>query len=81
MEKTNKMICPDCGAEMNHHANKIDYSNDVPEEVDADLGGTIEEAHICPECGKTVMRKPAETNQARARRFIRRAPFAYPGIL
>lgn len=81
MEKPNKMICPDCGVEMNHHANKTDYSNDTPEEVGAGLGGTLEEAHICPECGKTVMRKPVETNQASPARFIRRANFAYPGIL
>lgn len=64
MTKTNKMTCPDCGALMNHHADKIDYSNDVPEEIDADFGGTIEEAYTCPECGKTATRKPAATNQA-----------------
>jgi predicted RNA-binding Zn-ribbon protein involved in translation (DUF1610 family) len=81
MEKSNKMRCPDCGVEMNHHANKIDDSNDMPEEVDADSGGTLEEAHICPECGKTVMRKPVETNQASPTRRPRRLNFAYSGIL
>jgi predicted RNA-binding Zn-ribbon protein involved in translation (DUF1610 family) len=81
MEKLNKMICPDCGVEMNHHANKIDYSNDTPEEVDADLGGTLEEAHICPECGKTMIPKPVETYQASPPRPIRRSSFAYHGIL
>jgi rRNA maturation endonuclease Nob1 len=81
MEKSNKMSCPDCGVEMNHHANKIDDSNDMPEEVDADSGGTLEEAHICPECGKTVMRKPVETNQASPTRRPRRLNFAYSGIL
>ena len=29
-----KMICPDCGANMNHHAMKIDYSADDPSIVD-----------------------------------------------
>ena len=81
MEKSNKMICHDCGVEMNHHANKIDYSNDTPGEVNADLGGTLEEAHICPECGKTVMREPVETSQASPPRPIRGSNFAYPGIL
>jgi predicted RNA-binding Zn-ribbon protein involved in translation (DUF1610 family) len=79
MKKSNKMSCPDCGVEMNHRANKIDGSNDTP--VDADSGGTLEEAHICPDCGKTVMRKPVETNQARRTSFIRRSNFAYSGIL
>jgi ribosomal protein S27AE len=79
--KSNKVICPDCEVEMNHHANKIDCSNDTPEEIDADLGGTLEEAHVCPECGKTVLPKPVETYQASPMRFIRRANFAYPGIL
>ena len=27
MPKANKMICPDCGVEMNHHADKVDYIN------------------------------------------------------
>jgi rRNA maturation endonuclease Nob1 len=79
MKKSNKMSCPDCGVEMNLRANKIDYSNDTP--VDADSGGTLEEAHICLACGKTVMRKPVETNQASPTSLIRRSSFAYQGIL
>jgi rRNA maturation endonuclease Nob1 len=81
MEKSNKMRCPDCGVEMNHHANKIEDSVDSPEEINADSGGTFEEAHFCPECGKTVMRKPVETYQAIPARPIRRSSFAYNGIL
>ena len=81
MEKSNKMRCSDCGVEMNHHASKIDYSNDSPEEVNDDLGRTLEETHICSEGGKTVMRKPVETYQASPRRPIRRSSFAYNGIL
>jgi predicted RNA-binding Zn-ribbon protein involved in translation (DUF1610 family) len=50
-----KMICPDCGVEMNHHADKIDYSADDPKHYDP----FVEEAHTCPMCGKTHTR-PAE---------------------
>jgi predicted RNA-binding Zn-ribbon protein involved in translation (DUF1610 family) len=80
MANKNRVICPDCGVEMNHHANKIDYSNDAPGEIDSELGGTIEETHICPECGKTVMRRPAETRQVQPR-ITRRLSYAYRGIL
>ena len=81
MKKTNKMICPDCGAEMNYRADKIDYPTDVPEEIDAGLGSALEGVQACPECGKTVLRNPIVTNQERPTRFIRRASFAYNGIL
>ena len=43
-----KMICPDCGAEMNHHAMKIDYRSEGPE---------VQEVHTCPECGRTELRR------------------------
>jgi hypothetical protein len=33
-----KTICPDCGAQMNHHAIKIDYSVDDPSIVDPAMG-------------------------------------------
>ena len=51
-----KMICPDCGAEMNHHAMKIAYSIDDPKLVDAVFDGVMKEVHTCPECGRTQMR-------------------------
>ena len=51
-----KMICPDCGAEMNHHAFKIDYGVDDPKFVDAVFGGALKETHTCPECGRTELR-------------------------
>jgi hypothetical protein len=41
---------------MNHHAMKIDYGVDDPALVDAVFGGAIEEAHTCPECGRTELR-------------------------
>lgn len=58
-KKSNKMICPDCGVEMNHHADKVDYTAALsePDAVDLDLGGVLKEAHTCPECGKTAVRK------------------------
>ena len=51
------MICPACGSEMNHHADKIDYSN--PEAADAAFGGVVQEVHTCPRCGN-VKTRPAE---------------------
>jgi len=51
-----KMICPDCSAEMNHHAMKIDYGIDDPKLVNGVFGGMVKEVHTCPECGCTRMR-------------------------
>lgn len=58
-KKTEKMICPDCGVEMNHHADKIDYSAALDESVaiDPSFGGIVEEAHTCPSCGRTHLRR------------------------
>jgi len=52
-----KMICPDCGAEMNHHAMKIDYSVDDPALIDPAFDGVVQEAHTCPECGRVALRQ------------------------
>lgn len=51
-----KMICPECGAEMNQHAIKIDYGFDDPNLIDPVFGGALQEVHTCPECGRTEMR-------------------------
>ena len=56
MPQTTKMICPDCGAEMNHHAMKIDYGVDDPSLVNSVFGGVLKETHTCPECGRTELR-------------------------
>ena len=51
--KTDKMICPNCGVEMNHHCDKLMYTTD-PENTgqdDSGMGGTVEEFHTCPKCG------------------------------
>ena len=52
-----KMICPECGAEMNHHAMKIDYSVDEPALIDPAFEGAVEEVHTCPACGHVSLRK------------------------
>lgn len=56
---TTKMVCPQCGIELNHHAEKlVDPVN--PEEaaqMDPELGGLIEETHTCPACGKSESRR------------------------
>ncbi len=65
MTEKPKLLCPDCGVEMNCHAEQIDYAASLDEEdavVDADFGGVIEEAYTCPACGKTLVRKAAETD-------------------
>lgn len=58
-KKREKMVCPDCGALMNYHADKIDYSValDDAEAIDDDFGGIVEEVHTCPACGHTHMRR------------------------
>jgi predicted RNA-binding Zn-ribbon protein involved in translation (DUF1610 family) len=48
------MICADCGVEMNHHAMKIDYAVD---DQDGVFGGVVKEAHTCPECGNSELRR------------------------
>jgi ribosomal protein S27AE len=40
------MHCPDCGALMNHHADKLLTKSDVPE------GEVVLLIYCCPRCGK-----------------------------
>jgi predicted RNA-binding Zn-ribbon protein involved in translation (DUF1610 family) len=58
MAEREKMSCPECGIEMRHHAEKIDYSqsSDDAGGFDAEMGGVLEEIHSCPACGKTKAR-------------------------
>jgi ribosomal protein S27AE len=51
--KTDKMICPSCRVEMNHHGDKLVYISDPQDDkpADPDLGGLIDEFHTCPRCG------------------------------
>jgi predicted RNA-binding Zn-ribbon protein involved in translation (DUF1610 family) len=54
-----KMICPECGDEMNHHADKLVYPADHggTRQNHADLGGVLEETHACPGCGGVESRR------------------------
>lgn len=54
-----KMKCPACGAEMNHHAEKIDYTAGLADAdiLDPELGGVLEEVHTCLKCGGVETRK------------------------
>jgi ribosomal protein S27AE len=57
MQKS-KMICPKCGAEMNHHADKL-VDPVKPEDlkhVNPALAGVVEEMHSCPRCGAVESR-------------------------
>lgn len=56
----NKMRCPRCGAEMNHHCDKIVYATGALEDhnIDSSLGGRVEEFHSCPRCGASASRLP-----------------------
>jgi ribosomal protein S27AE len=55
MPDTEKMKCPECGAEMNHHADKLDYGAGPDGETEAE-GGVVVEAHTCPDCGCSATR-------------------------
>lgn len=52
------MMCPECGVEMNHHADKLVFMN--VEAGSTDLEESIEEFHSCPECGRTQSRLSAQ---------------------
>jgi ribosomal protein S27AE len=56
MPTNDKIKCPKCGAEMNHHAVKVDYSQDDTAPVDPVFGGVLNEVHTCPHCGDTELR-------------------------
>ena len=49
-----RMICPDCGIEMTHHATKLILPRNEAEAAlfDEELGGVALERHSCPRCGK-----------------------------
>ena len=57
MPEAEKMLCPNCGAKMNHHADKLDITAALtePDAVDPELGGILEQVYSCPKCGKTVV--------------------------
>jgi len=49
------MICEECGAVMNHHAMKVDYSVEDSAD-DAVFGGVVQEVHTCAHCGHAQLR-------------------------
>jgi predicted RNA-binding Zn-ribbon protein involved in translation (DUF1610 family) len=53
-----KINCPKCGTQMNHHADKPDRSAKLtePETVDPELVGILA-VLTCPSCGNTEVRK------------------------
>ena len=53
MAAAKKVICPKCGAEMNHHAEKVVFSS---EDYDPIFGGSVEEVFACPNCGASASR-------------------------
>ena len=59
MAKTSALRCPQCGIEMNYHAEKIDYTAALtePDALDSDFGGVVEEVHTCPGCGTVGTRR------------------------
>jgi predicted RNA-binding Zn-ribbon protein involved in translation (DUF1610 family) len=59
-----KMKCPNCGAEMNHHADKIIYGVGSPVEPASTFGmdGVLEEFYACPTCGSAASRLEASDN-------------------
>lgn len=63
MIEADKMKCPNCGAEMNHHADKLVYDTVPDDTMDADEGGVILESHACPNCGHSAMRTAAGASE------------------
>ena len=48
------MKCPQCGLDMNHHADKVDYS--TTDSNESEFGGVLQEVHSCPGCGTSATR-------------------------
>lgn len=59
MAENKNKCCDQCGVDMNHNAEKVDYTAclNEPDSVDPDLGGVLEEFYTCPQCGKTEVFK------------------------
>jgi NAD(P)H-dependent FMN reductase len=57
----NPMMCAACGAPMNQHAEKVDFSSS-PSTGDPVFFGTVQQIHQCAGCGNVQMR-PADMPQ------------------
>jgi uncharacterized protein with PIN domain len=53
MARDQKMICPQCREEMNHHADKLVYSDVADESSNAEY---MEEFYTCSHCGDGASR-------------------------
>ena len=65
-KSADKMICPRCGVEMNHHCDKLVYGSGQQEAGPGDAveGGAVTEFHSCPECGDGASRPRVELLRA-----------------
>ncbi len=61
-ERRPTMICPECGIEMNHHAEKLvdPSSREEAARMDPALGGVVHDMFTCPTCGSGASRPAAE---------------------
>jgi ssDNA-binding Zn-finger/Zn-ribbon topoisomerase 1 len=59
MAQRQKVRCPECGAEMNFHAEKLDLIRalDDPAATDPELGGVVVQFHACPACKFVLQRR------------------------
>jgi ribosomal protein S27AE len=53
-----KLQCPQCGSDMNFHAQMVREPQSAAEaaKVDPRLGGVLSEFHACPGCGASAAR-------------------------
>ena len=53
MTDTSKINCSDCSAAMNHHAVKLEYNWDEPQ--DPIFEAVVKNVHTCSHCGAVEM--------------------------
>ncbi len=57
LRSSEKMTCPKCGFEMNHHSDKLVYGPDSQTpRIDEHPEGFLEAFHTCPNCGAVASR-------------------------
>lgn len=59
MLEAQKIVCSKCGTQMNHHADKLDFTTVLtePDAINPEFGGILEQVHTCPKCGNTEVRR------------------------
>lgn len=65
MAERARVACPQCGAPMNLHAEKVDCAAPPSQGApDRGFGGTLSEFHTCPNPGcRFVLERPAATGR------------------